>query len=138
MWGETGRVAGAIERGRESFAAQAWTDACEQLSAADSATPLAAADLELLAQAAYLVGLDELILLSSAALAETTLRLLSSFVTNSAEVVLIESIYIKNVAQASKGEIKIQRSGPEVVPSFEQLEPVSNAAASFVFGSQTR
>lgn len=53
------------------------------------------------------------------------LRLLSAWTPNNPNVPLIEAVFIKNVAEASKGEMKIQRSGPEVVPLFEQLQPVS-------------
>jgi ATP/maltotriose-dependent transcriptional regulator MalT len=45
-----------IERGREACAAEAWLDAYELLSAADRSDPLRAADLELLATSAYMLG----------------------------------------------------------------------------------
>jgi DNA-binding CsgD family transcriptional regulator len=47
---------GELERGRAAFASRAWLDAYTALSEADSARPLAAADLELLATSASLVG----------------------------------------------------------------------------------
>lgn len=47
-----------LERGRQAFARREWKDAYRQLSAADADLPLEAADLERLAQAAYLVGRD--------------------------------------------------------------------------------
>ena len=47
---------GVLQRGREFFAAQAWMDAYESLSAADRSRPLEAEDLELLATAAYMIG----------------------------------------------------------------------------------
>ena len=47
-----------LGRGRESFRRQAWADAYACLSAADRSSPLDAADLELLATSAYLVGRD--------------------------------------------------------------------------------
>ena len=46
----------ALEQGREAFTRRAWTAAVELLTAADAADPLAAADLELLATAAFLIG----------------------------------------------------------------------------------
>jgi DNA-binding CsgD family transcriptional regulator/tetratricopeptide (TPR) repeat protein len=46
----------ALDRGRESYARQAWTDAYESLSAADRLEGLGAEDLELLATAAYMIG----------------------------------------------------------------------------------
>ncbi|MGH2946146.1 MAG: LuxR C-terminal-related transcriptional regulator [Solirubrobacteraceae bacterium] len=52
-------MAEARARGRESFARQAWADACAELSAADREAPLEPEDLERLATAAYLAGRDE-------------------------------------------------------------------------------
>jgi DNA-binding CsgD family transcriptional regulator len=52
-------VPDALEQGRSAFAAQAWGDAVERLSAADRAAPLEPDDLERLATAAYLVGREE-------------------------------------------------------------------------------
>jgi hypothetical protein len=48
-----------VERGRASYARKAWQEAFESLSSADQAQPLAASDLELLAQSAYLIGRDD-------------------------------------------------------------------------------
>jgi len=45
-----------LERGRESYAGQAWMDAYDALSAADRSASLAAEDLDLLATSAYMVG----------------------------------------------------------------------------------
>jgi DNA-binding NarL/FixJ family response regulator len=51
-------VADALHRGRESFERYAWADAFAELSAADREEPLALADLERLAVAAFLTGAD--------------------------------------------------------------------------------
>ncbi len=48
----------SLERGRRAFANREWKEAYRQLSAADARTALAPADLECLAQAAYLIGKD--------------------------------------------------------------------------------
>src|SRR5688572_21221225 len=45
-----------VERGRESYAREAWRDAYESLSAADQSEPLGAEDLDLLATCAYMIG----------------------------------------------------------------------------------
>jgi len=45
-----------LERGRESYASEAWLDAYESLSRADRESPLAAEDLELLGTSAYMLG----------------------------------------------------------------------------------
>jgi DNA-binding CsgD family transcriptional regulator len=47
-----------LERGREAFSHQAWRQAYDHLSAADQETPLHLTDLERLAMAAGLTGLD--------------------------------------------------------------------------------
>ena len=52
-------VPGELERGRESYARRAWTDAYIALSDADRAAPLGAEDLELLATSAYMLGRDD-------------------------------------------------------------------------------
>ena len=49
-------AADILDRGRESYGRHAWADAFASLSAADEAMRLDAADLVLLATAAYLVG----------------------------------------------------------------------------------
>jgi DNA-binding CsgD family transcriptional regulator/tetratricopeptide (TPR) repeat protein len=46
----------ALERGRAGFTARAWSQAWSSLSEADAQEPLAAADLELLATAAFMLG----------------------------------------------------------------------------------
>jgi hypothetical protein len=48
-----------LERGRGSYARPAWMDAYKSLSEADRAGPLGAADLELLATTAYMLGRDD-------------------------------------------------------------------------------
>lgn len=57
-WGEPARTTGALARGLEAFARQAWAEAYAQLAAADQETPLALDDLERLATAGYLAGRD--------------------------------------------------------------------------------
>jgi DNA-binding CsgD family transcriptional regulator len=48
-----------LKRGRESYVQRAWLDAYQSLSRADGAGPLEAADLELLATSAYMLGRDD-------------------------------------------------------------------------------
>jgi DNA-binding CsgD family transcriptional regulator len=50
---------GELERGRQAYARRAWSRAHAALSRADRAEPLAAADLELLATSAYMLGRDD-------------------------------------------------------------------------------
>ena len=65
------------------------------------------------APAVFVVAVLSLAVLQPAR-AETTLRLLSGWTPNNPNVPLIEAVFIKNVEAASNGELKIQRSGPEV------------------------
>jgi len=51
--------ADALARGRASIAGRAWSDAYASLSEADGASPLDAADLELLGLSAYMLGRDD-------------------------------------------------------------------------------
>lgn len=53
-----GGVAAELERGRESYATRAWVKAHDALLKADETARLGAADLELLARAAYMLGRD--------------------------------------------------------------------------------
>ena len=48
-----------LERGRDAYARRAWREAYDCLSSADEATSLRAADLELLATSAYMLGRDD-------------------------------------------------------------------------------
>jgi hypothetical protein len=48
-----------LERGRQSYARRAWKDAYESLIKSDQGAPLGAADLELLATTAYMLGRDD-------------------------------------------------------------------------------
>ena len=50
----------ALDRGRESYRRQAWTDAFDLLTEADGSDALAAEDLELLATCAYMIGREDL------------------------------------------------------------------------------
>ena len=55
----TGEAGGALERGRDAYAARAWGDAYALLQRADEMESLAPPDLGLLATAAYMLGRDE-------------------------------------------------------------------------------
>ena len=49
-------AAADLERGRDAYAREAWSDAYEALSAADRSAPLGAEDVERLSTAAYMIG----------------------------------------------------------------------------------
>ena len=54
----TGEAAGALQQGRDAYAARAWGDAYALLRRADDLEALAPPDLGLLATAAYMLGRD--------------------------------------------------------------------------------
>ncbi|MFN0304028.1 MAG: TRAP transporter substrate-binding protein DctP [Burkholderiales bacterium] len=60
-------------------------------------------------------------------------RWLSGWDDNYPAMPYIVTPFIKAIEAASKGSIKIQRSGPETVPAFEQLQPVASGAFHFLF-----
>lgn len=74
-----------------------------------------------------------LVFTSFSAKAETTLRWLSAWAANNPNIPNVETPLIKSIEAASKGEIKIQRSGPEVASPFQQLQPVSAGVFDVLF-----
>jgi DNA-binding CsgD family transcriptional regulator len=56
---EGARDTDVLARGREAYAQRGWLEAYESLSQADDVSPLGAADLELLAVAAFMLGRDD-------------------------------------------------------------------------------
>ncbi|MGH8767057.1 MAG: TRAP transporter substrate-binding protein DctP [Burkholderiales bacterium] len=81
----------------------------------------------------FVAALAAFALLPFAAQGQTTLRLISGWGANNSNVPLVEAVFIKNVMEASNGQIRIQRSGPEVVPPFDQLQPVSAGVFDILF-----
>ena len=74
-----------------------------------------------------------LAIISSSAQAQTTLRLLSAWPTNNPNIPNVETPLIKNIEAATKGQVKIVRSGPEVASPFQQLQPVSVGVFDILF-----
>lgn len=63
----------------------------------------------------------------------TELRVLSSWDDSHPVRRLLLTTYLKNVEAASKGDLTFKLSGPETVPPFEQLQPVSSGVFQFLF-----
>lgn len=61
------------------------------------------------------------------------LRVLSSWDQSYPPRPKLLDVYLKNVETASKGDIKFIVSGPETVPAFEQLQPVSAGVFQMLF-----
>ena len=70
---------------------------------------------------------------SSATHAQTTLRLLNAWDNRYAASPLIVEAFIASVKQASGDAIQVRNFGPEVVPPFEQFQPVSKGAFDLLF-----
>lgn len=62
---------------------------------------------------------------ASCAVQALELKMLSSWTPNNKGTWGTEQMFMTMVAEESKGRLTIKRSGPEAVPSFEQLQPVS-------------
>jgi len=61
------------------------------------------------------------------------MRMLSSWDQNYPQRQMLVEPFIKDVEAGTKGGIKIRVSGPETVPSFEQLEPVGSGVFQLLF-----
>ncbi|MEI4472781.1 TRAP transporter substrate-binding protein DctP [Frigidibacter sp. MR17.24] len=65
--------------------------------------------------------------------AATDLRMLSSWSSNQSYTINVAQPLIDKISELSGGEIRIGLSGPEVVPAFEQLEPVQAGVFDLLF-----
>lgn len=63
----------------------------------------------------------------------TDLRMLSSWPSNQVYTENVALPLIKKIEEISKGKIKVSLDGPEVVPPFEQLEPVEAGVFDLLF-----
>ena len=83
----------------------------------------------------HCVGLVAALVLASSSALATDFRLTIAFDKTNPATPLIGEAFAKHIQTASQGRMKVQVSGPETVPSFEQLQPV--AAGVFDFGLTT-
>jgi len=79
--------------------------------------------------AALAIGL----MLCPAAASALELRVLSSWDQSYPPRPKLLEVFLKNVETASKGDITFKISGPETVPAFEQLQPVSTGVFQLLF-----
>ena len=79
--------------------------------------------------AALAIGL----MLTPAAASALELRVLSSWDQSYPPRPKLLGVFLKNVETASKGDITFKVSGPETVPPFEQLQPVSAGVFQMLF-----
>lgn len=66
-------------------------------------------------------------------MAQTSIRLLSAWPPNTSMIQAGETKFIANVEATSNKEIKIVRSGPETVPPFQQLQPLSTGVFQLLY-----
>src|SRR5688572_6011450 len=76
-----------------------------------------------------------LLLATSAAVQAADYKLTIAFDRTNPATPLVGQTFAKHLETASNGRMKVQITGPETVPSFEQLQPV--AAGVFDFGLTT-
>ncbi|MEW5420309.1 TRAP transporter substrate-binding protein DctP [Amorphus sp. 3PC139-8] len=76
--------------------------------------------------------LSTAILVAQPALAED-FRVLSSWDTTYAPVPRVLDPFLERLSEESNGEITTSRSGPETIPPFEQLDPVSRGLFDMLF-----
>ncbi|WP_416139146.1 TRAP transporter substrate-binding protein [Halomonas sp. HK25] len=63
----------------------------------------------------------------------TELRMLSSWAGNQAYNAHIAIPFVEKVSELSGGEVSIRMVGPDVIPAFEQLEPVQSGLFDILF-----
>jgi TRAP-type C4-dicarboxylate transport system substrate-binding protein len=79
------------------------------------------------------IGLCLAAALAAASAHAAEFRMLTSWDKTNPAMVLLAEGFAKNVAEASKGQIKFTLSGPETVPPFEQLQPVQAGVFQMLF-----
>ncbi len=70
------------------------------------------------------------------AFAQTNLRLLSAFDARFAPQVVVVNGWVDAIRRASNNGIAVSASGPEVVPVFEQFQPLASGAFDLLFTVQ--
>lgn len=72
---------------------------------------------------------------AGAAHAESTLRLISAWPETTSMVRVVERGFTEAVTEASGGAITFVRNGPETVPPFQQLQPLSASVFDVMFST---
>lgn len=60
-------------------------------------------------------------------------RWLNSWDNTQAQIPMFADPYVKAIEAATAGRVKLNVSGPETVPAFEQLQPVASGAFQFLY-----
>ncbi|MBB42376.1 MAG: C4-dicarboxylate ABC transporter substrate-binding protein [Rhodospirillaceae bacterium] len=69
----------------------------------------------------------------SSPLLATELKVLSSWNKNIWPTYVVLDTFVKNVEKIGGGKVKLKISGPEVVPAFQQLQPVKSGVFDILF-----
>ena len=80
-----------------------------------------------------LAGAVGLLLIAGTSASATDLKLLTSWNKNVWPTYVVLDRFVKNVKKFGGDQIKIRISGPEVVPGFEQLQPVKAGVFDILF-----
>jgi len=73
------------------------------------------------------------ILMATTSVSAAQLKVLSSWNSNIGPTYIVLETWVKNVAKIGGDKIKIRISGPEVVPGFQQLQPVKSGVFDVLF-----
>lgn len=82
-----------------------------------------------------IAAIAALVLVAGPAGAQTSLRLISGWPPNTSMIRTGEAKYIANIEAASDGAITFVRNGPETVPPFEQLQPLSAGVFDLMYST---
>lgn len=80
-----------------------------------------------------LLGAAVIVALPLTAVAKTELRLINGFDQRQSSTRLMLNPFMADVKKASKGELTIRASGPEVIKPFEQMQPTSRGVFDMMF-----
>lgn len=80
-----------------------------------------------------LSGAAGLLLVASASASAAELKILASWNKNIWPTYVVLDTFVKNIAKIGGDKIKVRISGPEVVPGFQQLQPVKAGVFDILF-----
>jgi TRAP-type mannitol/chloroaromatic compound transport system substrate-binding protein len=80
-----------------------------------------------------LAGTASLLLVASAGASAANLKILTSWNKNIWPTYVVLDTFVKNISKIGGDKIKVRISGPEVVPGFQQLQPVKAGVFDILF-----
>jgi len=73
------------------------------------------------------------VLMTATTVSAADLKILASWNKNIWPTYIVLDTFVKNVAKIGGDKVKVRISGPEVVPPFEQLQPVKSGVFDILF-----